>query len=82
MDDINTVLFPDSPYFDLTDIQLTLSVTSKFNLIMTYALETWVMKENIIQKLLVFERKILREISGATKENQTWRIKNNENWTN
>jgi len=37
-----------------------------------------VLKENIIQKLLVFERKILREIFGPTKENQIWRIKTNE----
>ena len=37
----------------------------------TYASETWVLKENIIQKLLVFERKILRGIFGPTKENQT-----------
>ena len=28
--------------------------------IVTYASETWMLKENIIQKLLVFERKILR----------------------
>ena len=28
--------------------------------IVTYASETWVLKEAIIQKLLVFERKILR----------------------
>jgi hypothetical protein len=39
---------------------------------------TWVLKENIIQKPLVFERKILTGIFGPTKENQTWRIKNNE----
>ena len=39
---------------------------------------TWVLNENIIQKLPVFERKILRGIFGPTKENQTWRIKNNE----
>ena len=45
---------------------------------MTYAPETWALKGNIIQKLLVFERKILRGIFGPTKENQTWRIKNNE----
>jgi len=44
----------------------------------TYASETWVLKENIIQKLLVFDRKILRGIFGPTKENQIWRIKNNE----
>jgi len=44
----------------------------------TCASETWVLKETIIQKLLVFERKVLRGIFGPTKENQTWRIKNNE----
>jgi len=46
--------------------------------IVTYASETWVMNENIIQKLLVFERKILRGIFGPTKENKIWRIKTNE----
>ena len=46
--------------------------------IVTYASETWVLKENIIQKLLVFERKILRRIFGPRKENQIWMIKNNE----
>jgi len=50
--------------------------------IVTYASETWVLIENIIQKLLVFERKILRGIFGPTKENQTWRIKIMKNWTN
>jgi len=44
----------------------------------TCALETWVLKENIMQKLLDFERKILRGIFGPTKGNQIWRIKNNE----
>jgi len=46
--------------------------------IMTYASETWVLKGNIIQRLLVFQRKILRGIFGPTKDNQIWRIKNNE----
>ena len=45
---------------------------------MTYASETWLLKETIIQKLLVFERKILRRIFGTTKENQIWRIKTDE----
>jgi hypothetical protein len=40
--------------------------------------ETWVLKKTIIQKLLVFERKILRKIFGSTKENQIWRVKTNE----
>ena len=47
--------------------------------IVTYACETWVLKENIIQKLMIFERKILRKIFGPTKEvNGLWRI----NWMN
>jgi hypothetical protein len=36
----------------------------------TYASETWVLKETIIQKLLVFGKKILRRIFGPTKEKQ------------
>jgi len=35
-------------------------------------------EENIIQKILIFDRKILRRIFGPTKENQIWRIKSNE----
>jgi len=46
--------------------------------IVTYASETWVVKETVIQKLLVFETKILRRIFGTTKENQIWRVKTNE----
>jgi len=44
----------------------------------TYAPKTWVLKETTIQKLLVFERKILRRIFGLKKEVQIWRITNNE----
>jgi hypothetical protein len=44
----------------------------------SYASETWVLKETIIQKLLVFESKISRRIFGPTKENQIWRAKTNE----
>jgi hypothetical protein len=44
----------------------------------TFASETWVLKEAIIQKLLIFERKILRRIFGPTKENQVWRFKTNK----
>jgi hypothetical protein len=43
-----------------------------------YGCETSVLKENIIQRLSVFERKILRKIFGPTKENNgIWRIKTN-----
>jgi len=47
--------------------------------VVTYACETWVLKENSIQKLMIFERKIFRKIFGPTKEeNGLWRIKTNE----
>jgi hypothetical protein len=43
--------------------------------IVTYASETYVLKENSTQKLMIFERKIF----GPTKElNGLWRIKTNE----
>jgi hypothetical protein len=39
----------------------------------------WVLKESIIHRLLVFERKILRKIFEPTKEkNGNWRIKTNK----
>ena len=44
-----------------------------------YACETWVLKETVKNKLMVFERKILRKIFGPTKEREgTWRIKTND----
>jgi len=47
--------------------------------VVIYACETWVLKENIKTKLMVFERKVLRRIYGHTKESDgTWRIKSNE----
>jgi hypothetical protein len=47
--------------------------------IVTYASETWVLKENSIQKLIMFERKILRKIFRPTKElNGLWKINTNE----
>jgi hypothetical protein len=36
--------------------------------VVVYGCETWVLKENIIQKLSVFERKILRKVFGPTKK--------------
>ena len=44
-----------------------------------YGPECWVLTENTKQKLLVFERKILRRIFGPTqKANGKWRLKTNE----
>jgi len=46
--------------------------------VVVYGCETWVLKENIIQKLSVFERKILRRIFGPTKNKDgSWKIKTN-----
>jgi hypothetical protein len=46
--------------------------------VVTYASETWVLKENIIQKSLRFERKILRKIYGPVKSpDASWRLRNN-----
>jgi hypothetical protein len=43
-----------------------------------YGCETWGFKECSIQRLSVFERKILRKIVGPTKgDNGNWRIKTN-----
>jgi hypothetical protein len=45
----------------------------------TYTCETWVLKETIKNKLMVFEREVLRRIFGPTKERDgTWRIKTND----
>jgi len=41
--------------------------------VVTYACETWVLKENTKTKLRVFERKVLRRIYGPIKESDgTW----------
>jgi hypothetical protein len=46
--------------------------------IVTYACETWILKETIIHRLMVFEIKILRKIFGPTYKNGSWRIKTNQ----
>jgi len=47
--------------------------------IVTYGCEVWVLKETIKNKLMVFERKVLRKMFGPTKERDgTWRIKTND----
>ena len=45
----------------------------------TDASETWVLKENMTNKLMTFERKIMRKIFGPTRINGGyWRIKTNQ----
>jgi hypothetical protein len=49
----------------------------------TYASETWVLKENMINILMTFERKIMRTIYGPTRtEDGYWRIKTNQEINN
>jgi len=48
-----------------------------------YGSECWVLTESIKQKLLVFERRLLRRIFGPTqKTNGEWRQKTNEKLEN
>jgi hypothetical protein len=47
--------------------------------IVTYGCETWAMTVTEQNRLLVFERRVLRKIYGPTLDNDgTWRIKTNE----
>jgi len=46
---------------------------------LTYAFETWVLKENMTNKLMIFETKIMRKIFGPTRtDDGYWRIKTNQ----
>jgi len=49
-----------------------------FNAVVTYTCETWILEEKITNRLMVFERKILRKIFGPTCENGSWKIKANQ----
>ena len=45
----------------------------------TYVSETWVLKENMINKLMIFESKVMRKIFGPTRSDDGyWRIKSNQ----
>ena len=45
----------------------------------TYASETWILTENMISKLMIFERRIMRKIFGPTRtDDGYWSIKTNQ----
>jgi hypothetical protein len=46
--------------------------------VVTYGCETWTLKEATVDRLMVFERKVLRKKFGPTNENGIWRIKTNQ----
>jgi hypothetical protein len=51
--------------------------------VVVYGSECWALTDNIKQKLLVFERRILRRIFGPTqKADGEWRLKTNEELEN
>jgi hypothetical protein len=63
---------------DLHDVKLQL-----YNMLIrpkvTYASETWVLRENMISKLMIFKRKIMRKIFGPTRSDDGyWRIQTNQ----
>ena len=55
----------------------TRSLVIKLNLMAAVRVSAKRYGKHRFQKLLVFERKILRKIFGPTRENQLWRIKTN-----
>jgi hypothetical protein len=46
--------------------------------VVTYTCETWILTETITNRLMVFERKILRKIIGPTNENGIRRVRTNQ----
>jgi len=73
---VNKVLFKSNLVSRKSKLKVYWSVIRP---VVVYGCETWVLKESTIQKLSVFERRILRKISGPTKEaNGIWRSKTNK----
>ena len=46
--------------------------------VVTYGSESWTLTMDEERALAVFERKILRKIYGPVKENELWRIRQND----
>jgi hypothetical protein len=46
--------------------------------VVTYGCETWTLEETITNRLMVFDRNVLRKIFGPINENGIWRIKTNQ----
>jgi hypothetical protein len=71
----NKKMFRSKLISKMAKLKLYLSVIRP---VVTYACETWTLKETITNRLMVFERKVLRKIFGPTNENGFWRIKTNQ----
>jgi len=73
----NKAFFANKKIFQSKLISKTAKLKLHFSVIrpvVTYACGTWILKETIINRLMVFERKIF----GPTYENGVWRIKTNQ----
>jgi hypothetical protein len=46
--------------------------------VVTYACETWTLKETITNRIMGFQRKVVMKIFGPSNENGIWRIKTNK----
>jgi hypothetical protein len=46
--------------------------------VVTYGAKTWTLNKDIIKRLSVFERKVLRGIFGGIKVNEKWRKQYNK----
>jgi hypothetical protein len=46
--------------------------------VITYGAEAWILNKDIIKRLSVFERKVLRRISVGIKANENWRKRCNK----
>jgi len=46
--------------------------------VVTYGAEAWTLNKDIIKRLSVFERKVLRRIFGGIKVNENWRKRYNK----
>jgi hypothetical protein len=46
--------------------------------VVTYGAEAWTLNKDIIKRLSVFERKVLRRIFGGIKVNENWRRQYNK----
>jgi hypothetical protein len=71
----NKKMFQSKLISKMTKLKLYFSVIRP---VITYACETWTLKETTANRLMVFERRVLRKIFGPNNENGIWRIRTNQ----
>jgi hypothetical protein len=71
----NEKMFQSKILSKMSKLKLYLSVIRP---VVTYECETWTLKETITNRLMVYERKVLRKIFGPNNENGFWRKETNQ----